>query len=228
VIPRNRHLTDPQSLNAYSYSDDNPIVKSDPSGKQYLELAEDAITLTNEADAYINEAFTTESSVTVSNTPAQGPMFTYNEFPAQESLQASVGWPTEMPGETSPLTWHTGDGWAVTTPLTAITLILIGDVKDNREQYKKDIEPLKGSANAMSSSPGTGYPNGIPHTQTASYSATIGAGRPQAYISAQHGASPANNSSSGNSSGSSGSGTVNWGVVGSGSFNPFLPHMSGH
>lgn len=31
--PRQQNLQDPQSLNAYSYSDDNPITKSDPSGK---------------------------------------------------------------------------------------------------------------------------------------------------------------------------------------------------
>jgi RHS repeat-associated protein len=30
---RNQNLADPQSLNAYSYGEDNPIVKSDPSGK---------------------------------------------------------------------------------------------------------------------------------------------------------------------------------------------------
>lgn len=31
--PRQQNLPDPQSLNAYSYSDDNPITKSDPGGK---------------------------------------------------------------------------------------------------------------------------------------------------------------------------------------------------
>jgi hypothetical protein len=31
--PRQQHLQDPQSLNSYAYSDDNPITKSDPSGK---------------------------------------------------------------------------------------------------------------------------------------------------------------------------------------------------
>ena len=31
--PRQQTLTDPQSLNSYSYSDDNPITKSDPSGR---------------------------------------------------------------------------------------------------------------------------------------------------------------------------------------------------
>jgi RHS repeat-associated protein len=32
--PNQQILSDPQSLNAYSYSEDNPIVKSDPTGKQ--------------------------------------------------------------------------------------------------------------------------------------------------------------------------------------------------
>src|SRR6266436_3564597 len=31
--PRSQVLTDPQSLNSYSYANDNPITKSDPSGK---------------------------------------------------------------------------------------------------------------------------------------------------------------------------------------------------
>ena len=31
--PRQQNLSDPQSLNSYSYSEDNPIVKSDPNGK---------------------------------------------------------------------------------------------------------------------------------------------------------------------------------------------------
>jgi RHS repeat-associated protein len=37
--PRGQNLIDPQSLNAYSYSEDNPITKEDPSGKQFVELA---------------------------------------------------------------------------------------------------------------------------------------------------------------------------------------------
>jgi RHS repeat-associated protein len=40
--PSQQNLQDPQSLNAYSYSDDNPVTKEDPSGKQWVELAEDA------------------------------------------------------------------------------------------------------------------------------------------------------------------------------------------
>ena len=31
--PKQQVLTDPQSLNSYSYANDNPITKSDPSGK---------------------------------------------------------------------------------------------------------------------------------------------------------------------------------------------------
>ena len=34
----NQNLSDPQSLNAYSYSEDNPIVHSDPNGKQLEEV----------------------------------------------------------------------------------------------------------------------------------------------------------------------------------------------
>ena len=33
--PNQQHPNDPQSLNAYSYSDDNPIAKSDPTGKDF-------------------------------------------------------------------------------------------------------------------------------------------------------------------------------------------------
>jgi RHS repeat-associated protein len=32
--PRQQVLTDPQTLNSYSYANDNPITKSDPSGNQ--------------------------------------------------------------------------------------------------------------------------------------------------------------------------------------------------
>ena len=32
-IPNQQHLNDPQSLNAYSYSEDNPVTKSDPNGR---------------------------------------------------------------------------------------------------------------------------------------------------------------------------------------------------
>jgi RHS repeat-associated protein len=31
--PKQQTLTDPQSLNSYSYADDNPITKSDPTGQ---------------------------------------------------------------------------------------------------------------------------------------------------------------------------------------------------
>ena len=36
--PKNQVLTDPQSLNSYSYANDNPIVKSDPNGKFVIPL----------------------------------------------------------------------------------------------------------------------------------------------------------------------------------------------
>jgi RHS repeat-associated protein len=44
VDPKQQNLTDPQSLNTYSYSDDNPITKKDPSGKY---VAVDARALQN-------------------------------------------------------------------------------------------------------------------------------------------------------------------------------------
>jgi RHS repeat-associated protein len=37
--PRQQVLTDPQSLNSYSYANDNPITKSDPNGLWYVEVA---------------------------------------------------------------------------------------------------------------------------------------------------------------------------------------------
>jgi RHS repeat-associated protein len=37
-LSSSQNLQDPQSLNSYSYSDDNPITKSDPTGKQWEEL----------------------------------------------------------------------------------------------------------------------------------------------------------------------------------------------
>ena len=42
--PKQQNLTDPQSLNTYSYSNDNPITKEDPSGKY---VAVDARSLQN-------------------------------------------------------------------------------------------------------------------------------------------------------------------------------------
>jgi RHS repeat-associated protein len=37
--PKQQTLTDPQSLNSYSYANDNPVIKSDPTGRAYLELS---------------------------------------------------------------------------------------------------------------------------------------------------------------------------------------------
>jgi RHS repeat-associated protein len=37
--PKQQVLTDPQSLNSYSYANDNPITKSDPTGRQFCEDA---------------------------------------------------------------------------------------------------------------------------------------------------------------------------------------------
>jgi RHS repeat-associated protein len=37
--PRRQNLPDPQSLNSYSYSEDNPIIKEDPSGRQYYDVS---------------------------------------------------------------------------------------------------------------------------------------------------------------------------------------------
>jgi len=226
--PSQQTLQDPQGLNSYSYANDNPVVKKDPTGRQSYEdfVGDAAIEFGDVADKYIDEGVAAvRSSVGVSNTAAQGRVIDLSELPTQESLQTSVGWPTEMPGETSPLTWHTGNGLAVTTPLTAITLLLMGDVKDNLEEYKKGIEAFMGMANAKSSSPGSAFPKGIPHTQTANIPAMIGRPQPQSYISAPHGASSANNSSGGNSSASSGGTSVSTWM---GAFNPFIPHSSGH
>jgi RHS repeat-associated protein len=36
--PRQKTLTDPQSLNSYSYANDNPTTRSDPSGK-YIDIS---------------------------------------------------------------------------------------------------------------------------------------------------------------------------------------------
>src|SRR5216684_8534228 len=41
--PKQQTLTDPQSLNSYSYGNDNPIVKSDPNGRFVVEAAAGAI-----------------------------------------------------------------------------------------------------------------------------------------------------------------------------------------
>jgi RHS repeat-associated protein len=39
--PKQQNLQDPQSLNVYSYSTDNPITKKDPSGRQFVDTALD-------------------------------------------------------------------------------------------------------------------------------------------------------------------------------------------
>jgi RHS repeat-associated protein len=44
--PQSQNLSDPQSLNAYSYSEDNPIIKSDPTGKCAEDLCIGEIALT--------------------------------------------------------------------------------------------------------------------------------------------------------------------------------------
>ncbi|MDR3572161.1 MAG: RHS repeat-associated core domain-containing protein [Candidatus Pacebacteria bacterium] len=51
--PRQQNLQDPQALNAYSYAEDNPISKNDPSGKQWVEAAEEA---SNEGEVMIQNA----------------------------------------------------------------------------------------------------------------------------------------------------------------------------
>jgi RHS repeat-associated protein len=37
--PKQQVMTDPQSLNSYSYGNDNPVTKSDRTGRTYLELS---------------------------------------------------------------------------------------------------------------------------------------------------------------------------------------------
>jgi RHS repeat-associated protein len=37
-VPTQQNLSDPQSLNGYSYANDNPIIHSDPTGK-YIEVS---------------------------------------------------------------------------------------------------------------------------------------------------------------------------------------------
>src|SRR5882724_12686992 len=41
--PKQQVLTDPQSLNSYSYANDNPTTKSDPNGKQVAVAALPAV-----------------------------------------------------------------------------------------------------------------------------------------------------------------------------------------
>ena len=52
-LSSSQNLSDPQSLNAYSYSDDNPITRKDPSGRQVDPST--VVTLLSEVASALNE-----------------------------------------------------------------------------------------------------------------------------------------------------------------------------
>ena len=56
-LSSSQNLTDPQSLNAYSYSEDNPITKSDPAGKQCIECAGGEVALSLSAQGAYDKVF---------------------------------------------------------------------------------------------------------------------------------------------------------------------------
>jgi RHS repeat-associated protein len=55
--PEEQNIQDPQSLNAYSYSEDNPITESDPNGKQCVECAGGEVALSLSAQASYDSIF---------------------------------------------------------------------------------------------------------------------------------------------------------------------------
>jgi RHS repeat-associated protein len=63
--PIQQNLQDPQSLNSYSYSDDNPIVREDPSGKQ--SASQDANQAAVNQQISIMEQAVTKLETTIAN-----------------------------------------------------------------------------------------------------------------------------------------------------------------
>lgn len=62
--PKQQNLLDPQSLNVYSYSTDNPITKKDPTGKQLDELVDLSQSASEEAGPIIQQSASTWEQVT--------------------------------------------------------------------------------------------------------------------------------------------------------------------
>jgi len=178
--PSQQTLTDAQSLNSYSYANDNPITKSDPNGRAIEDFfGEVAITLTNEADAYISEAFTTESSVTVSNTATQTQVPNLTNLEAPESFQETVGWQSQEPSETTLINWRTGTGLLLSGSVSAGLLWFMANQNEIYPSYVDTIDPFRGMADPKKSPRGSIVPKGVPQTGTVKYPATIGRSQQQ-------------------------------------------------
>jgi hypothetical protein len=187
--PSQQNLQDPQSLNAYSYANNNPVERKDPTGRQSYEefVGDAAIELTNVADTYIDEGVAAvRSAVGVSNTSAPESWEFYIGA-APESLQSSVGWPSQVAEETSPINWNTSSGLLWPGSLSGATLLLFGTIAKDRKDFKEGIEPFSGMGNVKNAPTGSIWPKSIPHAPTADIPATIGRPQPQFYISAPPG-----------------------------------------
>jgi hypothetical protein len=70
---KNQNLANPQSLNAYAYSQDNPIIKSDPTGKQADEilLGLVAIDVLTEAAEDYTPSVAEQAALAEESTPAE-------------------------------------------------------------------------------------------------------------------------------------------------------------
>ena len=232
--PKQQVLTDPQSLNSYSYGNDNPTTKSDPTGKFAPAVA----------GPLLGGAALTPETLGVSLLIGAGAasvlyLASRNSFPS---------FPDGAPGYYQAVKLAQGSGYNTDpefpsrppkTPwgkvaLTAFgTVVTIGGIEEFCGDWCLGAA-LRGKVptgfnpnDPISSLPGISigaYGTFSPTDRSACGTLCMVPQRSPMPATSAASARPSSGSSGSGSSGRSSSGSGTWGVVGPGSFNPYMPH----
>ena len=153
--PAGQNLGDPQSLNSYSYSDDNPITKEDPTGK----CIEDAcIGETLLAIAIVEEieaeapAIESDISTTMSAAPeveSSAAANDYGIFDANTTLKAIQevpAWQYAQAEETTLANWKTGTFGLTSASASFASLWYLATMAETGSSAREDMQPFWGMA----------------------------------------------------------------------------------
>jgi RHS repeat-associated protein len=234
--PKQQTLNDPQSLNGYSYGNDNPITKSDPSGNQSAVVQQ--APLIAGAGAYLSPQTMGFSALVVGagfgtvylasrmSAEAPFPYGTPGYFQAATLARGSAGQTDpQLPTTPPKIPW----GKAILTVVGST--VALGALEEYCGNWclpalfpgivPQGFDP--NNPNPVVSLPGMTI-GGSPSAHTACGTLCSAPQQPKPYNNSTSVPRTSSGSSAGASSGGGSSGSGTWGVVGPGSFNPFAPH----
>jgi hypothetical protein len=155
--PSQQNLQDPQSLNAYSYAEDSPVVKKDPNGKQVWEEVLGGVLIGSviaEEAAPTIESIESEMAPTLSeSTEATQASGSFYGLPSPESFQESIGWPSSEPSEFTSIPWKVNTPLLTAGSISSLLLWALYDFYDPIQQEYGDTRSLTGSTQNLMTQP---------------------------------------------------------------------------